>query len=123
MPKFRAFVEPGKYEVSVVGAKSSVSKKGNQMITLRLSVEGAHRLFSDHLVFTESSFWKVADFLIAMGHPPSGEVDLDFDPQNYVGCTAVALVGVEEFNGRSQNKIERWLPPTSTPTQEKSKRS
>lgn len=35
MPKFRAFVEPGKYEVRVVGATKGISRQGNEMITLR----------------------------------------------------------------------------------------
>jgi len=114
MPKYpkptrRTVVSPGKYEVQVVGAKNQISQNGNEMIVLRISVAGAARLFSDHLVFTESSLWKIADFLTAMGEEADEEHDIE--PGNYLGRVALAKVGVEEYNGRAHNKIEKWLPP------------
>jgi hypothetical protein len=65
-------------------------------------------------VFAENSYWKVAQFLTAMGHTLTG--DEDIDPVDYVGRQARALVGVHEFRGLSQNYIEKWLPPLAKPS-------
>jgi Protein of unknown function (DUF669) len=118
MPRYRktstrCVAQAGKYEVLVVSAKNQRSKAGNQMITLGLSLSegGAPGLVFDHLVFTESCCWKIADFLTAMGETLSDEMDIE--PSNYVGRTAFARVGIEDFNGHTQNKIEKWLPPES----------
>jgi Protein of unknown function (DUF669) len=117
MPRYhksRAVLPSGKYQVKVIGAKDEISKNGNPMITLRLSVKvkGASRVFFDHLVFTDSSDWKVAEFLTAMGEELTDEMDIK--PYEYVDRTALARVGIKEFEGQLQNFIERWLPPESS---------
>lgn len=115
MPKFhksRTVLPPGDYEVRVASATDKVSANENEMIVLRLSVEGHPQLFSDHLVFTESSSWKIAQFLTAMGEEVADDVDIH--AADYVGRCARALIGVEEFNGIPKNRIEKWLSPAKT---------
>lgn len=104
-------VEPGEYQVQVVRAKTEWSKNGNEMVSLRLCVEGGTREFFDHLVSSGSCSWKIAQFLIAMGEEPSDEMEIE--PADYTGRTARAVVGVEDFEGRPKNKIVKWLPPKS----------
>ena len=112
MPKYRhieVVVPPGEYDVTVETAMLKRSKKGNEMIVLQLSAGAKNRWFLEHLVFAEKSYWKIAQFLMAMGHNITG--DEEIDPFDYVGRTARAVVDVHEFGGRSQNKIQQWLPP------------
>jgi hypothetical protein len=81
------------------------------MIVLELCAGDSDVRFLDHLVFTESSAWKIAQFLNAMGEEL---IDQDIDPDDYIGRTARAIVGAREYQGRIQNCIESWLPPEST---------
>jgi len=112
MPKYRQikfFAPPGEYQVEVVSAKERMSKNRNETIALRLSVGEDTLSFREDLVFTESSYWKVGQFLTAMGEEAAD--DKDIEAADYVGRTARALVGVREFRGLRQNYIERWLAP------------
>jgi hypothetical protein len=116
MPKYRKViwsVPPGEYQVEVVSAEERESKNGNETIALRLSIEGEGdaRTFPDHLVFTESCYWKIAQFLTAMGEEATD--DKDIRAADYVGRRARAVVGVQKFKGLPQNKIDAWLPAES----------
>jgi len=106
-----AIVEPGEYQVKVTSARSELSKSGNEMISLRLCVEGGASEFFEHLVFTGSGYWKIEQFLTAMGE--EGIDGTEIEASDYTRRTARALVGVEDFKGRPQNKIVKWLPPKS----------
>lgn len=123
MPTYRknsSVVPAGEYQIRVLGAMSQVSKKGNEMIRLHLSAGSLAHCFHDYLVFTEECALKIAQFLTAMGEEVPDEKDVN--PDDYIGRTGRALVGVKEFNRRLQNTIEKWLPPmkstdnTTSPT-------
>src|SRR5947209_128877 len=98
MPKYRHIqlvVPPAEHDVTVMNAKLEHSKKsGNEMITLRLTVPGGSISFFDHLVFEDNSYWKIAQFLTAMGEEIAD--DQDINPNDYVNRTARAVVGVRE---------------------------
>jgi hypothetical protein len=111
MPKRNrpSYVPAGEYEVTVVNATSQISRNGNEMVVLKLSVEGGRGTIFDHLVFTEEADWRIASFLTAVGIE-LGQGDA-IDPALFVDRRARALVKVEPFDGRFQNKIEKWLHP------------
>jgi Protein of unknown function (DUF669) len=111
MPRYRhtqPVVPEGEYDVTVMSATEGRSKSGNEMIVLRLSAEGSKHWFSEHLVFSDASYWKIAQFLTAIGKHLKG--DEDIKPEDCLGRTARAIVGVKEFGGRSENVIKKWLP-------------
>jgi hypothetical protein len=112
MAKYRkpSHVPAGQYEVHVINATSRISRNGNEMVVLKLSVDAGRGTIFDHLVFTEEADWRIASFLTAVGIE-LGQGD-DIDPALFVGRRARALVKVDTFDGRLQNKIEKWLPPT-----------
>ena len=112
MPRYRhtqPVVPEGEYNVTVMSATEGRSKSGNEMIVLRLSPEGSTHWFSEHLVFSDSSYWKIAQFLTAIGKKLKG--DEDIKPEDCLGRIARAIIGVKEFEGRSENVIKKWLPP------------
>jgi hypothetical protein len=114
MPTYRhiqPFVPPGEYDVTVMSATLAPTKAGDEMMVLRLSAPGSSKWFFERLVFADSSYWKIAQFLTAMGKQLSG--DEDINPVDYIHRTARAIVDVQDFNGRPENFIKKWLPPKS----------
>ena len=61
------FVQPGDYLLTVVEASETYSKAGDEMIKLKLEVEGHGVHLYDYLVATESSYWKIDTFRKAIG--------------------------------------------------------
>jgi hypothetical protein len=114
MPTYRhiqSVVPPGEYDVTVMSATLAPTKAGDEMMVLRLSAPGSSKWFFDRLVFAERFYWKIAQFLTAMGKQLTG--DEEIDPLDYVCRSGRAIVGVHDFNGRPENFIKRWLPPKS----------
>ena len=66
MPSYRSseptarpdYVDPGEYLAEVINAEETTSQKGSDMIELKLRVQPSGATLFDHLVFTESAFWK-----------------------------------------------------------------
>ncbi len=116
MPRYRhiqSVVPPGEYNVTVKIATLKQSTTGNEMFVLRLAAGSSDCWFNEHLVFADSSYWKIAQFLTAMGKQLTG--DEDINPGEYVNRTARAVIGVQDYNGKPQNFIQKWLPPKSEP--------
>jgi hypothetical protein len=111
--KVTLVVPPGEYEVKIVNGYDKVSHNGNAMMVFRLTVEGLSRSFVDCIVFTESSDWKIAAFLAAMGIRVSENDEIDLRARDFVGRTGRAVVGVHEYRGSSENCIVRWVPAES----------
>jgi|GEM_PF-6847503 len=114
MPTYRHIqpvVPPGEYDVTVMSATLAPTKAGHEMMVLRLCAPGSSKWFFERLVFAESSYWKIAQFLTAMGKQLTG--DEEINPPDYVHRSGRAIVGVHEFNGRPENFIKKWLPPKS----------
>jgi hypothetical protein len=81
------------------------------MIELKLRVQPSGATFFDHLVFTESAFWKIDAFRAATGETVTPEQEVEIRADDLIGRTGRARLTVEEFNGRKRNKIAAWLPP------------
>jgi hypothetical protein len=119
MPSYRSseptsrpdYVEPGEYTVEVVNAEETVSQKGSEMIELKVRAQPSGATFFDHLVFTESAFWKIDAFRAATGENVTPDQDVEIRADDLIGRTGRARLIVEEFNGRKRNKIAAWLAP------------
>jgi hypothetical protein len=104
---------PGEYTVRVIEAKEDTSKSGNDMLKLKFRViksngtEGP-ALF-DNLVFTESSLWKVDQFLDACGQHPGEGVDFDLDPQSMVGWECKAKLKHDTYQGNTNLKVDAFI--------------
>lgn len=119
MPSYRSseptarpdYAEPGEYTVEVVNAEETVSQKGSDMIELKLRVQPSGATFFDHLVFTETAFWKIDAFRAATGDDVTPDQEVEIHADDLIGRTGRARLVVEEFNGRKRNKVAAWLPP------------
>ncbi len=122
MPSYRSseptarpdYVEAGEYTVEVANAEETVSQKGSDMIELKLKVLPSGATFFDHLVFTESAFWKIDAFRAATGENVTPDQDVEIRADDLIGRTGRARLIVEEFNGRKRNKVAAWLAPKPT---------
>ena len=113
-PTFRPdFVPAGEYSVEVINAEETVSQKGHDMIELKLRVEPDGPVFFDHLVFTESSFWKIDSFRAAIDETVLPNEEIEIIADDLIGRQGRARLVVEEYNGRKRNKVAAWVVPAS----------
>jgi hypothetical protein len=100
----------GVYDVKIVAAEERKSKSGNEMIVVKAETQfnGKTYYIRDYLL-TGDPDRKLQSFLRAIGEEL--EDGAEFQPDDYVGRSARAVVGVQEFDGGPQNKIKKWLPP------------
>ena len=112
----------GDYSVTIIEASETVSRStGADMIKLTLEAEaadGATSTLFDYLVASASSAWKIDTFRIALGQTIAPGEPADLDAADLLGRTLRARLKVEDYNGRSNNKIDAWLAPLirTTPT-------
>ena len=115
-PTFTALIPEGDYLVRVTGAALARAKSGNNMIELKLIVEGPEHVGTtliERLVFTPSVFWKIDQFRAATGDKIVEGEDVNVDAQFCVGRKGWVSVITEEYNGKPQNKVDSWLDPKS----------
>jgi hypothetical protein len=121
MPSYRSgdatrpeYVNAGEYSVEITGAEETVSKNKNDMIELRLKVAPDGVVLFDHLVFADSSFWKIDAFRASIGEKvvPGEEIEIVAD--DLIGRTGKVRLIVEDYQGRKRNKVAAWLVPQTT---------
>ncbi len=120
---FPRFVEPGDYLVTVVEATETFSKAGDEMIKLKLEVEGHRVHLFDYLVATESSFWKIDTFRKAIGERVVEGQEVEMNASDLEGRQGYARLKVEEYQGKQNNKVDIWLTdgkPAAAPSQPQS---
>ena len=123
MPNYKAstptervsHVDPGNYEVEVIDAVESISKRGHEMIELKLRTEAGSILY-DFLVFIETAFWKIDAFRESTGEQVTPDEEVEINADDLIGRTGYARLVIEEYDGRQRNKVAAWLSkPASTP--------
>jgi hypothetical protein len=120
MPSYEAGLEPmplpeGAYEFSVIDANDKTSQSGNPMIELQLAIKGPNgdelRIF-DHLVFVKSMTWKIDHFRTSTGEQVvKGPASLD--AIDCIDRCGKALLTIERFGGRDQNKVSDYIDPAA----------
>jgi len=106
--------KPGKYKVKIVDASDSVSKNGNEVIELKLDVEmpdgtRGPRVY-ENLVFTEKVFWRIQEFLAAIGNHPEEGTEVEVESGDLIDRTCEAVLEVDSYNGTDRMKVKRWVP-------------
>jgi hypothetical protein len=123
MPNYKAstptervsHVEPGEYAVEIIDAVESISKRGHEMIELKLRTEEQSILY-DFLVFTETAFWKIDAFRESIGEQVTPDEEVEINADDLIGRTGYARLVTEEYDGRKRNKVAAWLKkPASRP--------
>lgn len=92
-----------------VEAKST----GNTFILLNIkALSGPDGLINsttvlvDRLTLTESALFRMANFLPAIGIPVENKVS--FDSKQFIGKKVVAIVEMEEYNGKNRPAVKRY---------------
>ncbi|MBC2593757.1 DUF669 domain-containing protein [Ruficoccus amylovorans] len=111
------FVPNGDYLVTVIEASETLSKAGDDMIKLKLEVEGHGVHLYDYLVATEASFWKIDTFRKAIGDRVVEGEEVELAAAALEGRQGHARLRIEEYQGKKSNKVELWITdrvPTAT---------
>lgn len=104
----------GDYIVEVTDYECGVSKaKGNDMVTLHCRVDGQGNELREHLVFTESSGWKLDTFVRCVGIAPKEGETFNLTDETTIGCRGWVHIIQEEFKPKDKpaymtNKIGMW---------------
>lgn len=109
-----ALLAPGEYPFVIVDAEEKTSKAGNAMIEIAarhaLPDGSQGRKVYDNLVFLETCFWKIDQFLAAVGKHPGEGKQITLDAVDCVGLTFRAVVNIETgANGKERNVIEAYV--------------
>ena len=106
-------VDKGDYEFVVVAAEDSISKNGNEMISLELQCEvGRDKPITvyDQLVSTAKSLWVLKSFCRSV----SPSIDFEsgqLEAANCIGATGIAhlVLGEENKRGRRYMEVEHYV--------------
>lgn len=105
-------VQAGDYDVRIIDAIETVSKNsGAEMIKLTLEVEGRGCRLYDYLIASESTAWKIDTFRRSLGDAVEEEEEVEIVAQDLIGKTARARLKTEDYNGKTNNKVDAWLEP------------
>lgn len=105
-------VKPGEYLLTILEAVETISKStGDEMIKLKLEVEGHGATLYEYLVSNGSSAWKIDSFRRALGERVVEGEEVEIDTRNLVGRQARAKLRVETYQGKDSNKVDYWLSP------------
>ena len=115
------FVQPGDYDVTIIDATEAVSKNtGAEMIKLNLEVDGHGCRLFDYLIASETTFWKVDAFRKAIGDDVVEGEEVEIIAQSLIGRRGRVRLKTEEYNGKTNNKVELWLESESAPNNQSS---
>ena len=111
-------LEEGDYLCRVTAAEPAVSKAGNPMFVLELTIDGAAYPLRDWLVFTETGNRKISEAVRSCGldkklNLAEGQVELD--AAHFHGCTGKVHLKVDEWEGKKRNKVTWWVTDWKTP--------
>ena len=106
-------VQPGEHKAIIVEASAAVSKKGNDMLVLRLAVEPTRKvLLKEFIPFTDGMDWLIESFMASIGSPIADGEEVEIaDPSKLVGRSCYVRLGPRTGDkGKTYLEIEEWLP-------------
>lgn len=102
-------LEPGEYDFTVEGYEKMMTNSGSPMAVVSMSVktDDGRAFIKDNIVLSGKADWKVKQFAQSVGTEKEDTYLKIFDKA--VGKSGKAKFKVEEYNGKSYNKVERYL--------------
>ncbi len=109
-------LKPGRYAFEVIESSETMSQAGNEMIKLNLKIGGKPNRVWDNLVFTEKAFWKVTQFLEAIGENLEDGDDVEVTADGVLGRVGIVDLTIEPGTGaasdREFNRAGRYIAPS-----------
>ena len=105
-------VRIGVYRFLVVKAQEAISKRSGQpmiAITMKISSAGYDYIVTDYM--TGSYIERVREFLLASGKTELMSND-SLEPDDFLGCSGLVKIGIQNWEGRARPKIINYLPTT-----------
>lgn len=111
-------VPAGDYIVEVVKCEFGIIKSGDSAggdkMELTLNVDGKDATLYETLTFSEKAAWKVDTFVKSSnlkinGRPPAINEKIEFTEEMVVGLRGWATLKLEEYNGKTRNKVNAWI--------------
>jgi hypothetical protein len=92
----------------VIDAKETRSQAGNSMIELKLRVNDEATVY-DNLVFTEKAFWKVDQFLRAVGSHPGEGKDIEMTAEECIDMKGTLKIKHgKTLGGNPKNEVDAY---------------
>lgn len=105
---FEAIPE-GEYRIRVKSAEKTLSKNGNDMLTLQFDVSGQKSTLYHYIVFLndkpEITNRNLTQFFDSFKDIPEG----DFNTANWIGKVGACKIKHEDYNGNPQAKIHYFI--------------
>jgi hypothetical protein len=108
IPEERKLLAPGQYGFKVGGAKARTSKKGTEMIEVKLVVTNSKGERST--IFDNLLSWNLGEFQAAIGDKVVYGEETEVDPDDLIGRTGRLQIIVENYEGTDRNKVGKYLP-------------
>lgn len=113
--KVSSFV-PGDYAAVITEALEDISKRGNPMLVVRLTLKSECKsMITSYLAWIDSAAWKLEEFMVSLGLPLSDGATAEIsDPSILVGMSCLVRVDFDETAvGAPRLRIEKWLKPVT----------
>lgn len=106
---FNTNIPEGKHRIRIKSADKSVSKNGNDMLTLQFEVSGYNATVYHYIVFMDNNPQMTNRLLTAFFDSFKDIPDGDFNMSNWVGKVGACQIKHEEYNGNVNPKISYFI--------------
>lgn len=110
----------GEYEFMITKFEKAVSKAGNNMAVLTISLvndssEEEYSLITDRITLSPKMQWKLCQFFECLGLMTHGEALGKMPWSKVLGAEGRAVIKHDEYNGVKRAVIDKYLPPVAKP--------
>jgi hypothetical protein len=99
----------GDYSFNVLDAKERTSKKGTDMIEVKLGISSSR---GKTVVFDNLMSWNIADYITATGGTVTYGAESNIEAYEMPGQSGRLHLIVETWQGDDRNKVGKYLPST-----------
>jgi hypothetical protein len=107
VPEERKLLAEGDYDFRVEDAKERASRKGTDMIEVKLAVSDGRG--NKTVVYDNLLSWNLAEFQSAVGDRVEYGREVEVNAYDLVSATGRCHVVVEEYEGVQRNKVAKYL--------------
>ena len=106
---FSTNIPEGKHRIRIKSADKSVSKNGNDMLTLQFEVSGYNATVYHYIVFMDNNPQMTNRLLTAFFDSFKDIPEGDFNMTNWIGKVGACQIKHEEYNGNVNPKVSYFI--------------